>query len=94
MQRRADEDDGRALRAVADHDPALDAGNGTSSVDSALLCAGHGDTVAFTIVYDQLAARVHGPVRRVVRELLSTPVPTVKTRMRDGLIRLRATAWG
>ncbi|CAO5239949.1 ECF RNA polymerase sigma factor SigK [Frankia sp. AgKG'84/4] len=68
MHRRADDDDGRVLRAVGDHDPTLAAGNGTSSVDSALLRAGRGDTRAFSVVYDQLATRVYGLVRRVVRD--------------------------
>ncbi|WP_026311388.1 ECF RNA polymerase sigma factor SigK [Parafrankia elaeagni] len=68
MQRQAD-DDGRVLRAVAGHDPGDGATDeGVPDVEQLLLRAGRGDSHAFAAVYDQLAPRVFGLVRRVVRD--------------------------
>ena len=63
------DDDGRALRAVAGHDPTGgDTGERTPDADLLLRRAGHGDADAFAAVYDLLAARVFGLVTRVVRD--------------------------
>ena len=68
MHRQAD-DDGRALRAVAGHDPTGGAtGERRPDADLLLLRAGRGDADAFAAVYDLLAARVFGLVTRVVRD--------------------------
>ena len=63
------DDDGRALRAVAGHDPTGgDTGERRPDADLLLRRAGHGDADAFAAVYDLLAARVFGLVNRVVRD--------------------------
>jgi|KBSSwiStaDraftv2_1062776.scaffolds.fasta_scaffold06875_7 RNA polymerase sigma-70 factor (ECF subfamily) len=63
------DDDGRALRAVAGHDPTGgDTGERRPDADLLLRRAGHGDADAFAAVYDLLAARVFGLVTRVVRD--------------------------
>jgi RNA polymerase sigma-70 factor (ECF subfamily) len=69
MPRRADEDDGPALHAVPTPDFGVNpTGGGTSDVEQLLQRSGRGDGDAFAAFYDQLAARVFGLVKRVVRD--------------------------
>jgi RNA polymerase sigma-70 factor (ECF subfamily) len=69
MPRRADEDDGPTLHAISTPDFGADpTGSGNADVEQLLLRAGRGDGDAFAAFYDQLAARVFGLVRRVVRD--------------------------
>ncbi|MBL7499969.1 sigma-70 family RNA polymerase sigma factor [Frankia sp. CNm7] len=69
MPRHADDDDGRALYAVAkpDYGPST-TGGGPADAEQLLLRAGRGDGDAFAAFYDQLAPRVFGLVKRVLRD--------------------------
>jgi RNA polymerase sigma-70 factor (ECF subfamily) len=69
MPQRADDDDGRALFAVA----APEYGAGTTSgglvtAEQLLARAGRGDGDAFAAFYDQLSSQVFGLVKRVLRD--------------------------
>ncbi|WP_045877204.1 sigma-70 family RNA polymerase sigma factor [Pseudofrankia sp. DC12] len=69
MPRRADEDDGPTLHAVQTPDFGVSpTGGSVPEVEQLLQRTGRGDGDAFAAFYDQLAARVFGLVKRVVRD--------------------------
>jgi RNA polymerase sigma-70 factor (ECF subfamily) len=68
MPRRADEDDGRALYPVPTPDYGTTTPGGQATPELLLQRAGRGDADAFAAFYDQLAPRVFGLVKRVVRD--------------------------
>ncbi|MDT3444296.1 MULTISPECIES: ECF RNA polymerase sigma factor SigK [unclassified Pseudofrankia] len=69
MPRRADDDDGRALHAVAAPDyGASTTSGGLAAPEQLLQRSGRGDNAAFAAFYDQLSSQVFGLVKRVVRD--------------------------
>ncbi|WP_007508735.1 ECF RNA polymerase sigma factor SigK [Pseudofrankia saprophytica] len=68
MPQRADDDDGRALYAVAAADYGATTTSGGAAPEQLLQRAGRGDSDAFAAFYDQLSPQVFGLVKRVVRD--------------------------